>query len=148
MVHALEDIHRLLRPDGSLIDIHPMPMEEPIELLQDGSVVFSEPPPDQDDDWEDYRKTEAALTNVIARRLYMLEGSRDFRFSMYSSSVAELNDFIADANAYWDCPKDPGVAARSEDFYARVDKIMQVAGEGTEIANREPARVSRLRALK
>jgi len=43
MVHALEEIQRLLRPDGSLIDIHPV-LEAPlIEAYQGDRVLLAEP---------------------------------------------------------------------------------------------------------
>ncbi|HZB78998.1 MAG TPA: hypothetical protein VE522_04045, partial [Actinomycetota bacterium] len=51
MVHALEELHRLLRPAGTLIEIHPA-LEFP--LLQVGSneeVSFSADDPGFD--WED-----------------------------------------------------------------------------------------------
>ena len=45
MVHALEEIHRLLRPDGRLIEIHPA-LEEPYVMVKsDGYVAFVEPDP-------------------------------------------------------------------------------------------------------
>jgi len=148
MVHALEDIHRLLKPEGTLIDIHPRTVREPIEVIQADQVLFSEAPPDHDEDWDDYRKTEAALRQVVERGLYVPEGSRDIVFSIYGSSVKELNDFRADSSAYWDVPKDPGVAARTEEFYAGVDEIMRAAGREAEIANREAARISSFRKAK
>ena len=38
MVHALEEIHRLLKPNGKLIDIHPVSEPSPIEIHQAGKV--------------------------------------------------------------------------------------------------------------
>ena len=48
MVHALEEIQRLLRPGGSLIDIHPFPEVPLIEVYQGGRVLFAEPQPVHD----------------------------------------------------------------------------------------------------
>jgi SAM-dependent methyltransferase len=37
-VHALKRIHRSLRPDGVLLDLHPQPDRPRIEIWQDGRV--------------------------------------------------------------------------------------------------------------
>lgn len=52
MVHALEEIKRLLRPDASLIDIHPLREAPIIQVHSAGGVVFAEPSSgyDYDDD--------------------------------------------------------------------------------------------------
>jgi SAM-dependent methyltransferase len=38
VVHALKRIHRSLRPDGVLLDLHPQPDRPRIEIWQDGHV--------------------------------------------------------------------------------------------------------------
>src|SRR5919204_397683 len=45
MVHALEEIHRLLRPAGTLIEIHPAIGSPFVEVRSGGNVAFSEPDP-------------------------------------------------------------------------------------------------------
>ena len=145
MVHALEEIHRLLRPDGSLIDIHPI-LEAPlIEVFQGGKVLFAEPIPVRD--YEDYRQAEDALAQIVLRRLFVIVHSGEFDFLTYGSSVAELRDFVAEANAYDDRPKDAAVATREAELAARVEEIMQAAGEGAEVAYHERGRIARLTRL-
>ena len=74
MVHALEDIQRLLRPDGCLIDIHPV-LEAPlIEVYQGVRVLFVEPYPGYDYE-EDLRQAEDALAQIVQRRLFVVERS-------------------------------------------------------------------------
>lgn len=145
MVHALEEIHRLLRPDGSLIDIHPV-LEAPlIEVYEGAKVLFAEPSPDYS--VEDYRQAEHALAMIVQRRLFFVERSGEFDFLTYGSSAAELRDFMAKANAYDDTPKDEAVAAREVELYARVEEIMQ-ASEGVEVAYHERARIARLNPVR
>lgn len=38
MVHALEGIHRLLKPTGALIDLHPVAEPSPVEIHQKGTI--------------------------------------------------------------------------------------------------------------
>ncbi|MBI2973615.1 MAG: hypothetical protein HYY39_07510 [Armatimonadetes bacterium] len=146
MVHALEEIHRLLRPDGSLIDIHPV-LEAPlIEAYQGANVLFAEPSPDYSG--EDYRQAEHALAQIVQRRLFVIDRKGEFDFLTYGSSVAELRDFLAKANAYDQRPKDEAVAAREAELYTRVEESMQTAGEGAEVAYHERARIARLKPMR
>jgi hypothetical protein len=119
MVHALEAIHRLLRPGGSLIDIHPIPADALIEIHAGGRVVAAEPFPSQGHD--DVRQADGALAQAVARRLFALEREDEFDFSIYGSSVAELSDFMAEAEAYDDSPVDETVAAQQAALGARMD---------------------------
>ncbi|MGH7404398.1 MAG: hypothetical protein ACREJA_00760 [Candidatus Methylomirabilales bacterium] len=147
MVHALEEIRRLLSPAGSLIDIHPA-LEAPlIKVCQDGRALFAEPSPAYDYE-EDLRQAEHALAQVVQRRLFVIERSGVFDFLTYGSSVAELRDFWENAGAYDDRPKGEAVAAREAELYARVDKIMQAAGQGAEVVGHERGRIARLRPVR
>jgi len=146
MVHALKEIHRLLRPNGTLIDIHPV-LEAPlIEVSQGGRVLFAEAFPFHD--YDDYRQADDALAQIVERRLFVIERSGKFDFLTYGSSVAELRDFMAKANAYDDRPKDEAVAAREAELAARVEEIMQAAGEGVEVTHHERARIARLKPVR
>jgi len=143
MVHALEEIQRLLKPDGCLIDIHPV-LEAPlIKVYQGSSVLFVEPYPGYDDK-EDLRQAEDVLAQVVQRGLFVIERSGEFDLTIYASSVAELQEFFAKVGAYDDSPKDDAVEAQRTALYARVEEIMQAAGDGAEVAYHERARINRL----
>lgn len=148
MVHALEEIQRLLRPGGSLIDIHPVPEAWLIKVYQGSTVLFAEPWRDHDDYDEDLRQAEDALADIVRRRLFVIERKGEFDFLTYGSSVAELRDFMAKANAYDDRPKDEVVAAREAELAARVEEIMQAAGVGAEVADHVRGRIVRLRPMR
>ena len=145
MVHALEEIHRLLIPNGTLIDIHPVLKAPLIEVFQHGRVLSAEPNPEYTG--EDYRQAEMALTQVIQRRLFVLERSEEFDFLVYGSSFAELRDYVAEANAYEETSNDEEAVRREALLAARVEQIMQTAGDGAEVATHERARISRLRRI-
>ena len=88
MVHALEEIHRVTRPAGTLIEIHPA-LEFPfLEVRSNGELSFSEKDPGFDYE-EDSRHAEAAVATVVGRGLFVLEQSR--RFELRTLAAAALS---------------------------------------------------------
>jgi len=146
MVHALEEIQRLLKPGGCLIDIHPVREAPLIKVYQEDRTLLAEPSPVYTD--EDYRQADDALAQVVRRRLFVVEGSSEFDFLIYGSSVAELADFLAQANAYDDRPADEVETARKFELAARVEAIMRAAGAGADVAYHERGRMACLRPIK
>jgi hypothetical protein len=142
MVHALEEIHRLLRTEGTLLDIHPVP-EPPVVQVIDGDVIFSEPDPGYDYD-DDLRHAEAAVATVVSRGLYALGPSRDVDFLTLAASSLELRTYFASAGAYDPTPKDPSLVARQEELYARVDESLARSSASAEVVYNERARLTRL----
>ena len=143
MVYALEEIHRLLSPGGRLIDIHPFAEAPLAEIHQGGKIIFAEPIPVQYQ--EDIRQADAALAQVIQRGLFVVERSAAFDIRIYGSSVTELNDYLAERDAYDDSPPDEAMMAQQEELAAHVEGLMLVAGEGAEVAYHDRARITRLR---
>ena len=142
MVHALEEIRRLLKPDGCLIDIHPVREAPLIKVFQGNSVLFVESDPGYDYD-EDIRQAEDALAQVIQRGLFVIEGSGEFDFITSASSGPELRDYWAKYGAYED-PKEAAVEARIVETFARVEEVMRRTGKGAEVATHERAHITRL----
>ena len=148
MVHALEQIHRLLTPGGALIDIHPVPQAWLAEVHQGGRVLFSEPWRDHDYCDEDVVHAQDALAQVIQRRVFAVERRAEFDFLTYGSSVAELRDFLLKESAYKEGPEDEAEEAAKAELYSRVEGSWHGAGDGAEVARRERARIARLRPLR
>src|SRR4026207_1312423 len=99
MVHALEEIHRVTRPAGTLIEIHPA-LEFPfLEVRSNEEVFFSENDPGFDWD-EDSRHAEGSLASVVRRGLFVREERRRFELRIHASSLDELRDPWAVADAY------------------------------------------------
>lgn len=146
MVHALEEIHRLLRPEGVLTDIHPFPESPIVEVRKDGNVLFAAPK--RETDSEDVLEADEALTQVVERRLYAVERGAEFEFLTYGSSVAEYLQFRDLTNAYDERPKEEEVAEYEAKAFARADEMMHATGEGAEIAFHEKARISRLKPIR
>jgi SAM-dependent methyltransferase len=142
MVHALEEIHRLLKPDGCLIDIHPVAEAPLIKVYQEKNLLFTESDPGYDYEVDLY-DAEDALKEIVRRGLFLFEGRDEFDLVTYSSSVPDLRDFFAMIGAYSNSPKDDAVTARQAEVYARADEIMRDAVEA-EIAYHERADITRL----
>jgi SAM-dependent methyltransferase len=146
MVHALEEILRLLKPGGILIDIHPVVQAWLCEVIQGGKVVLAEPSPTFDYE-EDLRQAEVALAQVVQRELFEKELDGEFDFLTYAPSVAELRGYLKQASAYQESPQDEAVMARAEELAVRAEQIRQACGEGAEVAAHERARITRLRPV-
>jgi SAM-dependent methyltransferase len=142
MVHALEEIHRVTRPAGTLIEIHPA-LEFPfLEVRSNGEVFFWENDPGFD--WEeDSRRAEAAVATVVGRGLFVLEQRRRFEFRIHASSLDDLRDHWAVADAYITEGKDETLARRADEMYARADEVLE-RSPGAELVYVEPATISRL----
>lgn len=143
MVHALEEIKRLIRPNGCLIDIHPVREAPIVEVRAWTRVLFSETSPGYDYD-DDLRHAEDALATALERRLFVLDRSHEFEFMTTASSVEELRDFFAVHSAYEEDPLDAAVQELVDALYVRVDDVMRRSREDARVVHRERARVSRL----
>ncbi len=142
MVHALEEIHRLLRPGGSLIEIHPA-LEFP--FLQ---VVSNAEPRSREDDpgfdyEDDLRAAERAVATVVDRGRFVLEERRRFELRTHASSVQELRDHWAVTGAYDPEEKAEVLVRRRDEMYARANAALE-RSPGAELVYTEPAMMSRL----
>jgi len=142
MVHALEKIQRLLKPNGCLIDIHPVRKAPLIKIYRGSDLLFAESDPGYDYD-DGLRHADDALNEVIQSGLFLVEGKSEFELVTYASSAPELRDYWAKYGAFDDSPKDETVTARQNDVYAKANEIMQDAA-GAEITYYERARITRL----
>jgi hypothetical protein len=142
MVHALQEVQRLLKSDGCLIDIQPL-IEAPLfKIYQGDSVIFVGPDPSYDYE-EDLRQADAALTTAIRRSLFVIEERSEFDFLTHGSSAQALLAFWGKTSTVDDISEDPA-EQRIKEVYARVEEIRQATGQGAEVALHERARILRL----
>ena len=94
MVHALEIIHRLLRPHGKLIDIHPVGEPSPVEVRV-GRQTTLVGRLTETDDFVEYGQADAALAQAVQRRLFVLEREATFPFITHADSMSELREYLA-----------------------------------------------------
>ncbi len=146
MVHALEEIHRLLTPGGLFVDIHPVPELPLIRVYDHGEVLLEEPLVDTVD--EGIIRAERALAEVVDRGLFIVGMSHEFDFQAYASSVGELWDYLELMNAFDNSPKDEAAALREQELAVRVENILRKSGEGAEVAYYEKGKITRMRPVK
>jgi SAM-dependent methyltransferase len=143
MVHALEEIHRLLKPAGVLIEIHPAVEARPfVEVWSDGRRAFREDDPVFDYE-DDLRQAEAAVATVLDRGVFVLDDRRRFELRTHAASVKELRDHWALVGAYDPEEPEEGLLRRRDEMYARAHEALQRT-PGSEIVYVEPATMSRL----
>jgi hypothetical protein len=146
MVHALEDIRRILRPAGVLIEIHPAPEVPPfVEIRGNGDVSFFEEDPSFDYE-DDLRRAEQAVATVVDRGDFALDDSRRFELRTRAASVAELREYWNVADAYDPEESVEELVQLRDAMYARAQRALSEA-PGAEVVYVEPARMSRLTPL-
>ena len=93
MVHALEQIHELLKPGGNLIDIHPD--GEPIEFIlpldgREQLIGYMQ----ETDDYIEYRQADEAIQMAISKGLFEVVKTGEFEFRTHADSFDELKAFL------------------------------------------------------
>ena len=135
MVHALEKIRPLLRPDGRLIDIHPSGEPPPIEVHV-GSQATYVGRLEESDDFIEYGRADAAVAQAVQRGLFTLEKEGAFPFVTHADSVADLREYLA---------KEWKDAIIEEAVVARAKELLSTPGRDRDVTLRERVRIARLR---
>ena len=146
MVHALEEIHRLLKPAGALIDIHPVSESSPIEIHRGGQIervgYLSVR------QWcIDFQQADDALAEIVQRNLFVVERERVFDSLTHYASAAEMSTSLKESIAKFarDAQSADEAVPHVEALAARADELMRAAAGEAELIVREPTRISRLR---
>ncbi len=137
MVHALDKAHRVIRPGGALLDIHPLPDEPLLEVRVD-EVRHAAGVIHETDDGIEYRQAEAALADAIREGLFRVEIDEQLEFRRYADSLADLQQYFAEA--WKDAFIDPPVARR-------IETLLATPRAGTELIVREQIRMTRYRRV-
>lgn len=145
MVHALEEINRLLRPDGRLVDIRPYAEPSMLKVVAGGQTLFAEPK--RENDHEGVLESDRAMARVIDRGLFTVERGRDFDFLSYGSSSAELREFWDRYNDYDPTPKEQEQLTFEDKVYAKAEEVRKDSGEAAEVVVHERVRMAGLKPI-
>ena len=146
MVHALEEIHRLLRPTGTLIEIHPAIEPPPfVEVRSGDDLMFSEEDPGFDYA-DDSVHAEAAIATVAERRLFAVDAPRSFDLRTHAGSVEEIRHYWDVYNAFSTELKGDELVRRKDEMYERASAVMDRSPD-SELVFVEPALMTRLRPV-
>jgi len=135
MVHALEMVHSLLKPEGRLIDIHPSG-EPPAFIVRSGAHDEIAGWLQEKDDFIEYQQAEAALAQAVKERWFTREQQREFIFNNYAETIAELAAYLT---ANW------SDAIILPETVAQADALQRAAQGKSKVLLRENARISRFR---
>jgi hypothetical protein len=133
MVHALEKIRDLLKPDGVLLDIHPT--NEPAAIaVRLREQIIPAGWLNESDDYVEYEWADEALQRVIEDRRLKLERSGTFEFVRHAESLKDLRSYLAEE---W---KD----AIIDDMTAgRIEELLKLPVHDKEILVSEAIRIAR-----
>ncbi len=93
MVHALKEAHRVLRPEGRLIDLRPAAVHRRVGLARGGRFQLlgtMREALDLD------RAANRAVAHVLRERLFRAEGRVQFECHRLLDSLDDLHDFFAE----------------------------------------------------
>ena len=149
MVHALEEIHRLLKPTGTLIDIHPVSESSPIEIHQSGKIDLVGYLSVRQ--WcIDFQQADNALAEIVQRGLFAVEQQAVFDSLTYYASAAEMRASLKESIEKFarDAQSAGEAVPHVEALAARAEELMRVSGSGAELRVRERTHISRLRPTR
>jgi hypothetical protein len=135
MVHALEKIHDLLKPDGTLLDIHPT--NEPAAIaVRLREQIIPAGWVNESDDYVEYEWADEALQHVIDDRRFVLERVGTFEFVWHADSMNDLRAYLAEE---W---KD---AIVDDLTTMRIEELLKLPVRDKEILVSEAIRIARYR---
>ena len=146
MVHALEEIHRLLKPAGTLIDIHPVAESSPVEIHHSGQVEVAGQLSVRQ--WcVDFQQADQALSEIAQRGLFAVERHAVFDSLTHYASADEMRTSVKESIEKFarDAQSAREPVPHVEALAARAEELLQAAAGGAELIVREPTHISRLR---
>ena len=148
MVHALEVIHRLLKPSGFLIDIHPVAEHSSIEKHQNGKIdLVGHLKVHQ---WcVDFEQADEALNEIVQNGKFTVEQKSLFDTLTYYDSAAEMGTSLKESIQKYTRVDEPveEEVQHVEALASRADALMSAAAEGAELVLREKDHISRLKPI-
>ncbi|HUI90032.1 MAG TPA: hypothetical protein VLX61_15040 [Anaerolineales bacterium] len=94
MVHALTEIHRLLVPDGILIDLRPLAERWPVEVASSREVREAGRLTDLEIGLEDDRSANEAMIQAESHGWFLREREEFFPFFYYWDSPNEMKEYM------------------------------------------------------
>ena len=148
MVHALEEIHRLLKPNGFLIDIHPVAEHSSVEIHQNGKIdLVGQLEVSQ---WSlDFREADKALDEIVQRGVFSVEQKGTFDTLTYYDSAAEMNTALKESILKYVREGEPvdEEVTLVKMLAAQAEELLKNANGEAKLVLREPDHISRLKPI-
>jgi hypothetical protein len=94
MVHALEEMHRVLTPRGLLIDLRPLEEHWPVEVSSGSTFIQTGSLNAMEDYAADDEAASGAMREVEARGLFVREQESSFPYYYSWDRPSEMKEFI------------------------------------------------------
>ena len=91
MVHALHEAHRILKPNGILIDLRPAAVHRRVSLLQGNTHL---PLGVMREKFDDDRSADKAVAHVVSEKLFKAEGRTQFACSRVMDNLVEFQKWL------------------------------------------------------
>ena len=99
MVHALSEIHRVLAPDGILIDLRPILDQWPLEVVTTADRQKAGRAVDLAEPLSDDQAANQAVSEIERRSWFVREREENFPFNYYWDTPAEMREYLDET---WD----------------------------------------------
>jgi hypothetical protein len=131
MVHTLKEIHRVLKPSGTLIDIRPHFNNDVVNVVLSVATLRAGEI-DSSSDVIDKHRADDTIKQAVQDGLFSLEYDETFDFIIDFDTVADLRDYRKSLNR---SKLSDAVLARAEalttdetdDFSIQLHRLMQIA---------------------
>ncbi len=95
MVHALHILYDLLKPGGTLIDIHPSGSRPELFALSDSRRRFLGYL-EEAGGFVEYAQAQSALDEVVQEGIFRLDHTGQFDFATHAVTLAALEEYLAE----------------------------------------------------
>ena len=139
MVHALREAHRVLKPEGLLLDVRPAPVHRRVGLINHARQWKLVAPMREilDDD----RAANAAVKTAIRERLFKREAYASLDLKRHVGSMSDFRTWLEEFSAFGPFPP--------HDWMVRkVEAALAKASRKTKIVVRGPLEIRLLRRLR
>jgi SAM-dependent methyltransferase len=137
MVHALEEIRRVLLPGGDLIDLRPLADRWPVEIAYSRTYREVGRLTDMPTGLADDAAAERAIAEAAQRGWFVRESELTFPFFYYWDTPREMKEYTQE--------KWTDFLQLEKDTYSAAQSMWAAAGPGSRVRVRMKLRLSRWR---
>ena len=125
MVHALDEIRRTLKPNGTLIDLRPVSSNWSVEVSSSTGYQLAGRLNDQPVGLADDEAAFKAMREVESRRWYIKEKEEEFAFFYYWDTPSEMKEFM---ETEWE-----GFEKIEEDVFQKTKSLWAIANADARV---------------
>ncbi len=127
MVHALKEAHRVLKPEGILIDLRPAPAHRQLGIGEGRSWQHIG---SLHEILDDDHAADAAVARVVKEGYFRAGRRTQFQLDRVMDTVADVREWLADFDQRHELPSHDPLLQRLEHRMARLKKPVKIAIRG------------------